>query len=645
MRNISKWIWQSSKYEKDIYCEFSDTFVFEGGVSQLQISADSNYAVYINGNFADLGQYPDFPHYKVYDEIDITKYCRKGENTISIIVWYFGKDSGHASYYPGNAALRYEVYIDGDITAYSSEKTQSRISNTYKNGYCRRLSGHIPYSYSYDITKEDNWMIGELNGFRNSVTVEQELIMFRRPISKLEIGREPLNTNLLDIQNHTVYDLGREETGYLTFSINSAQNQKIIIAYSEHIDMGYVNYKMSCNRNFSFEYTLKKGKNVFFNPFIRLGVRFIEIIAEDKTEVEYLSILPAYYKIEKRKFCLDNDLDQRIYDVCVRTLELCMHEHYEDCPLREQALYALDSRNQMLCGYYAFGEYKFPRSNLLLMSKDRRDDGLLTITVPCETNLAITTFSLFYIIEAYEYIAHSNDISLLKEIHEKLTSIINAFLNHMDGGLLPVFQGENCWNFYEWSEGLEGNLWKSDEYKFDTPLNCILSLALKAMHRMNEKLGITDYYIETGNALNSAIYKNLFNKKDKVFVNSSNDDRVSELTNALAILCGAVEGEEAVDLAEKLTDNNSFAGISLSMIGFKYDALIKVGTDRYKNYILQDIRSRYKTMLDKGATTFWETEDENGQGDATSRCHGWSAMPVYYYHILRKKDNVLKYYE
>lgn len=175
-----------------------------------------------------MGQYPDFPHYKVYEEKDITKYCRKGENTLSIIVWYFGKDSGHASYYPGNAALRYEVYIDGDITAYSSEKTQSRISDTYKNGYCRRLSGHIPYSYSYDITKEDNWMIGELNGFRNSVTVEQELIMFRRPISKLEIGREPLNTNLLDIQNHTVYDLGREETGYLVIIIITNKKARIL---------------------------------------------------------------------------------------------------------------------------------------------------------------------------------------------------------------------------------------------------------------------------------------------------------------------------------------------------------------------------------------------------------------------------------
>lgn len=129
-------------------------------------------------------------------------------------------------------------------------------------------------------------------------------------------------------------------------------------------------------------------------------------------------------------------------------------------------------------------------------------------------------------------------------------------------------------------------------------------------------------------------------------INSNVDDRVSELTNSLAIFCGAVEGEEASALAERLTDyNNSFTGISLSMIGFKYNALIKVGKDRYNDYILNDIRKIYKPLLDNGATSFWKTEDPDSQSDATSRCHGWSAMPVYYYHTLKETDNVLKYYE
>ena len=39
----------------------------------------------------------------------------------------------------------------------------------------------------------------------------------------------------------------------------------------------------------------------------------------------------------------------------------------------------MDSRNQMLCGYYAFGEFEFPRACLKLIASDNRPDGLLNI--------------------------------------------------------------------------------------------------------------------------------------------------------------------------------------------------------------------------------------------------------------------------
>ncbi len=59
-----------------------------------------------------------------------------------------------------------------------------------------------------------------------------------------------------------------------------------------------------------------------------------------------------------------------------------MHEHYENCPWREQALYNMDSRNAMLFTYIAFNDYKFARSNLTLMANGLLDDGLLNICFP-----------------------------------------------------------------------------------------------------------------------------------------------------------------------------------------------------------------------------------------------------------------------
>ena len=79
MNTQAKWIWKKDFAGKDIYCDFYDSFVYEGGKTTLQISVDSNYALYINGVFAESGQYADYPHYKVYDELDITSFCKEGK--------------------------------------------------------------------------------------------------------------------------------------------------------------------------------------------------------------------------------------------------------------------------------------------------------------------------------------------------------------------------------------------------------------------------------------------------------------------------------------------------------------------------------------------------------------------------------------
>ena len=74
------------------------------------------------------------------------------------------------------------------------------------------------------------------------------------------------------------------------------------------------------------------------------------------------------------------------------------------------------------------------------------------------------------------------------------------------------------------------------------------------------------------------------------------------------------------------------------MNGFRFDALLQTDEAAYSPVILQEIDRDYGYMLSRGATTFWETingaDDFDGAG---SLCHGWSALPVYYYHRLLKQ--------
>ena len=166
-------------------------------------------------------------------------------------------------------------------------------------------------------------------------------------------------------------------------------------------------------------------------------------------------------------------------------------------------------------------------------------------------------------------------------------------------------------------------------------LNGLLSLALDRMQRIYDLLQIRKDLRACIRSLNRRIFEVFYVPEQNRFRNRSDTCGYSELANALAVLCGAAEGEIAESVAAQLAGENDMTPVSLSMTCFLYDALLKVDRDGYREAVLEDIRKTYQPMLDAGATSFWETElgeaDFHGAG---SLCHGWSAMPVYYYHTL-----------
>ena len=107
-----------------------------------------------------------------------------------------------------------------------------------------------------------------------------------------------------------------------------------------------------------------------------------------------------------------------------------------------------------------------------------------------------------------------------------------------------------------------------------------------------------------------------------------------ELINALAVRFDIVSGKEAESICERLA-GNELVSCSLRMKTFTYDALLKVNKEKYKGYILSQIRRDYGIMLDNGATATWETLDGASAFDhAGSLCHGWTALPIYYFNKL-----------
>ena len=642
----AKWIWIRAQGNPampslgvDEYGEFFSEFDYTSDLEKVfcRISCDGDYTLFINGEFVASNQYGDYEHYKIYDEIDITAYLKKGRNTFAALVWHQGVPTSR--YKPASAGLIFEIMQGNACLLNSTEKVLCRKSKAYRGNYQKWISKQLGLSFYYDASKEDDWMTTGTDCVE-AFLVSKNCSFFSRPNEKQQnLAKAHSKTLKAENQNYYLIDLGKETVGLPILEFYSETEQEIRVEFGEHLlENGHV-HRLIHDRDFSYEYKCKKGENSYTNYMLRLGCRYLEIYAQQPIQLHYAGIIPQVYPTKRRVFKLDNELDQRIYDLCVTTLELCMMEHYVDCPWREQSLYAFDSRNQMLCGYYAFenGNARYAKSNLKLMSEDCRSDGLLSICYPCGVDLTIPSFSLHYFKAVEEYVNHTGDTAFVQEIYGKLISILQAFLNKRKDGLVQRFTAAQHWGFYDWSPYMEGDLYNASEDGTDLMLNVLFVVALNHLQGICERIGKSFDYADILQETKKCIRETFYRPKDGLFAMTETGEEYTELGNALAILAGLTTAEESAYICEKLS-KDELIECSLSMKPFKYDALLYTDEARYTERVLNEIRVNYKKMLDAGATATWETIDAQAAfDDAGSLCHGWTAIPVYYYHKLSKK--------
>ncbi len=618
----AKWIWKSTEIQKDEYVVFSFDLNYVGGEALMRLSADSDYNLLINGKLVSFGQYHDYEENAVYEEILLQDYLKTGKNRVEILVWYYGEPN--FSYSLGKAGLLFEVMIDGAQVARSDEHILSAYEPHYTRGYCKNITWQLGYSYEYDANKPEPV-------FSCSVVVEKAYPVAERPVKRVLLG-DGISGKLTkqDGLQKYVFDFDKETVGFLNFCVDCQEKSRLTFSYGEHLINGDVRHEID-GREFSFIYHAKQGKNTFYNAFRRLGCRYIMVESDKPFSVGKVQLLSTDYPFTDIPFDAGNPLRQAIYDTAIRTLKMCAHDHYEDCPWREQGLYVMDSRNQMLCGYYAFAEYEYAKASLALFINARRCGGLLPICAPCDYGVTIPSFSLHYFGQVREYLQYSNDAAFVASIYDKLVDLLRVFDARVENGLLLEFIGDEYWNFYEWEEGLSDK----GKNKYHLILNALYLQALQNMSIIAKALHKEDVFMERAERLKNEISRYFYDKSLGVFVLGKEDPAVTELGNYLCVSTGVVAGEQAENLIQTLRKNKDRVTLSLSMRCFEYDALLAVDKQRYAEEILADIDERWKKMLDAGATTFWETEkgykDFNGAG---SLCHGWSAVPVYYYHIL-----------
>ncbi len=710
--NSSEWIWLHQYNDaENTYLDFWETVtVRSGGKKILHISADADYAVYVDGVLSYFGQYPDYTHYKVYDSLDLTGFLSAGEHRIRITVHANGRD--FLTYRKEQPGVIYALFDGEELLLSSSENTLVSLNPHFENGNTELVTFQLGFSFSYHEIPRP----AEAPRCHAQI-VSKTKTLFPRPVKKLitqenkpariaaqGVFRLPEDEDLTSGQTaefaylsagrlkkmtedparcvvpskegialHTencggsfdgIYctlDLGEESAGVFSIDIDLPEEAAVLVSWGEHLcdlrPRAYVG-----GRNFAFWYYARSGRNTFVNPFLRLGLRYLQIhVFADAFRLYYAGIKPTDLPVpEGAYFRCSDQLHNRIFETSVRTVRLCMHEHYEDCPWREQALYPMDSRNQMLTSYLAIGETDLARESIRLMALSQREDGFLENCSPARFPYTIPSFTLVFVVQLREYLLYSGDLAFIREMLPAARNIVSAFLARLEEtGLLKCLGEEKYWNFYEWAEGVGGGKdavlgIKEEDRTYDAPLNAFFSMALKNLAELENACGNereADLLKEKKRKLDLAADELFWDPERGAYVSFVNGagerTHFTELTNALFVYADICPAEKQEQVLSALV-RNELQPVTLSHLIFKYEALLR-RPDLYGRAVFRDIADKWGKMLFDGATAFYEAFDGAAAfGDAGSLCHGWSGTPAYLYmryalgvHVL--EDGFAKY--
>ncbi len=673
--NLQKanWIWINEEYGSNVYADFLVDFSLNNIANiNLEISVDGNYAVYLNDCFVDSGQYPDYPEYKVYDELKLDEFSHIGKNQMLIRVYWPGQD--HFSYRKENPGLAFCLSVGDEVIAVSDDRIMAARNCAYQSEGVPQLTAQLGFSFWYNSHLEG------CETFAPAVIVKKNVTLFPRPIHKLLIekrlpsypinygafqersnesfgkkiqdaalihkylqkgtvcdGESPLEYSVdTDDGIYLILDLKKEQVGFFDLDIEVPTDTEIMVGYGEHLEDLRVRTFVG-NRNFAFRYDARAGRNHFFMPLRRLGCRYLQLHVYSRSfKLYYAGLRPTIYPLNEYPLEIKDLLHRKIYEVCVQTLKHCMHDHYEDTPWREQGLYTMDSRNEMLCGYDVFHEKSFPKACLRLIGLSVRDDGMAEICSPARGSRTIPSFSAIYLVQLMEYLEYSDDKEFIVEMLPYAEKIANSFADRIcENGLITALQEDHYWNYYEWQSGLSGSKSQLRD-TYDAPLCAFVSMGFQAMDKIYRYLGDMDQsnlYSVLWKKLNEAIHRAFWNGhcyNSFMKVDGGEIYHEAQLTQALMICCGACP-EEYKGQVRELLMNDQLLPVTLSYSIFKYNAIM---TDPANyDWMMNDIAEIWGNMLFNGATTFWETSDGAvAFSNAGSLCHGWSAVPLHMYH-------------
>ncbi len=325
------------------------------------------------------------------------------------------------------------------------------------------------------------------------------------------------------------------------------------------------------------------------------------------------------YRISGEFACSEASLE-KIWRASLRTMRLCSHETFEDCPYYEQMQYAGDTMITSKIAMLVSGDCRLSRQALYHFDWSRLSDGLTQSRFPSRLVQIIPSWSLHWITNARDYAYCSGDLETVRDLLPGMRGVLDWFRRHGEADGLPARLP--FWNITDWCPWWPRGVVPGA----DTGPTCIISaqyiVALDEVADLCRLLGRgreADELVAEAAGLRRALQARFWSEAEGLYLDRPGGPEISQYGNAWAIVCGAAGAGERARVLERFPGDPKLAPGSVFCWHAVFRALEMAGAyDRMPEFL-----GPWHEMIDHGLTTFVE---ENSYW--RSLCHAWSAHPA-----------------
>lgn len=365
----------------------------------------------------------------------------------------------------------------------------------------------------------------------------------------------------------------------------------------------------------------------FFLPWWRCG-RYLALDIEcgdEAVELGQLELYETRYPFEPEVHTNTSDPRvNRLAELSIRTIQMCLHDTFMDCPYYEQLMYVGDARLEALALLALSSDNRMNEKMLTMFAESQQSDGFLCSRYPSRVRQIIPTFSPLWIGALNDYARFRANQHLVRKLFGNASRIADAFRNELNGQGLVQFN--RPWCFVDWCEAWDADFGVPPEGEngVSAEINWLYAYALEQLAGLCDYLGEEMRGLEfraRKQELAKALIANFWDEDRELFSSDPGHRYYSEHSQCLALLSNVLPEEFEQRLARQLFSGKIANRTTIYFSHYYFECCRKM-------HRIDAMFERLNLWFDcdgLGLRTLLERPEPS-----RSDCHGWSGHPVFH---------------